>query len=414
MNTRTRNRRWTVLVASGAVLAAVTAGAATPALAADAAGGADRTPITVAAGAGQAGPVDRATLAATLDALPANVTGAVVRVGGRDGRWRGTGGEDVPANADFRIGSISKVFTATVMLQLAAEGRVDLNGTVQHYLPGLLPEGYPPVTVGQLLDHTSGLPGGGGLTSGDGSTRWFVAHKADAFTPEQVVADMLTQPMSFPPGTAQQYNGNNTFVAGMVIEKVTGDTFAHQVERRITRPLGLHDTYVPAADDLDLPDPHAPAYVDVPAADGASTRVDVTEQSPYPWAEGGMISSPADLERFFTALFRGRLLPPAQQAELFAVPNLPNHNNKNCEIGPTAGHACFSKGLMRAVLPNGTEIWGKAGSRPGYSNGVFATRDLSRTVVVALNPTGISGEEFPTLWKLATASFGSGQVYPQR
>ncbi|MDH6704885.1 D-alanyl-D-alanine carboxypeptidase [Kitasatospora sp. MAA19] len=409
MNTLVHNRRWTTLAAAGALLAAVTAGAATPALAADA----PSTATATAAGA-RPGPLDRDALARTLDTLPADITGGLVRVGGPDARWRGTSGADVPADARFRIGSISKVFTATVMLQLVAEGRVDLNGTVQQYLPGLLPAGYPAVTVGQLLDHTSGLPGGGGMTSGDGSTAWFAAHKADSFTPEQVVADMLTQPMGFAPGTAQQYNGNNTFVAGMVIEKITGDTFADQVRQRITRPLGLHATYVPAADDLSIRGPHASGYVDVRAADGTTTRVDVTEQSPYPWAEGGMISSAADLERFFTALFRGRLLPPAQQAELFAVPDVPNNHNKSCDLGPTAGHACFSKGLMRAVLPNGTEIWGKTGARPGYSSAVFATRDLSRTVVVGLDPTGISGEEFPTLWKLVTTGFGSGQVYGKR
>ncbi|MEU9042458.1 MULTISPECIES: serine hydrolase domain-containing protein [unclassified Kitasatospora] len=408
MNTLTRSIRWSTLAAAGALLAAVTVGAAAPALAAEA--------PSVSAGSAsvsaQPGPLDRESLAKTLDTLPADITGALVRVGGPDARWRGTSGEDVPANARFRIGSISKVFTATVMLQLVAEGKVDLDGTVQHYLPGLLPTGYPPVTVRQLLDHTSGLPGGGGMTAGDGSTAWFAAHKADYFSPEQVVADMLTQPMSFVPGTAQQYNGNNYFVAGMVIEKVSGDTFADQVRRRITGPLGLHATYVPAADDLTVHGPHASGYVDVRAADGTTDRVDVTEQSPYPWAEGGMISSAADLERFFDALFRGRLLPPAQQAEVFAVPNVPNDHNKSCEIGPTAGHACFSAGgMLRSVLPNGTEIWGKTGARPGYSSGFFATRDLSRTVIVGLNPTGISGEEFPTLWKLVTTGFGSGQVY---
>ncbi|WP_234322788.1 serine hydrolase domain-containing protein [Streptomyces sp. NRRL S-350] len=427
-----RSSRWTTLAAAGALLAAVTVGAAAPALAADvpeagAASGAGAVsgngtgtgtvtaPVTAPVTA-RPGPLDRETLAKTLDTLPADITGALVRVGGPEARWRGTSGEDVPANARFRIGSISKVFTATVLLQLAAEGKVDLDGgTVQRYLPGLLPAGYPPVTVRQLLDHTSGLPGGGGMTSGDGSTAWFAAHRADYFSPEQIVADMLTQPMSFAPGTAQQYNGNNYFVAGMVIEKVTGDTFADQVRRRITGPLGLHATYVPAADDLTVHGPHASVHVDVPAADGSTSRVDVTEQSPYPWAEGGMVSSAADLERFFDALLRGRLLPPAQQAEVFAVPNVPNDHNKNCEIGPTAGHACFSAGgLLRTVLPNGTEVWGKTGARPGYSSSVFATRDLSRTVVVGLNPTGISGEEFPTMWKLVTTAFGSGQVYGKR
>ncbi|MFI9328298.1 serine hydrolase domain-containing protein [Kitasatospora sp. NPDC052868] len=411
MNTPKRDRRWSTLAVSGALLAAVAAGVATPALAAD------RTPGGSGAAAAAlrlAGPVDRAALAKTLADLPSEqVTGALVRVDGRGGGWSGTAGEGVPADARFRIGSISKVFTATVVLQLAAERRLDLDGTVQHHLPGLLPADYPPITVGQLLDHTSGLPGGGGLTSGDGSERWFAEHRADSWTPAQVVAAAVAQPMGFAPGTAQQYNGINTFVAGLVIEKVTGRTFAQEVQSRIARPLGLRDTFVPGRDDLALPGPHASGRVAVTGPDGVRRLVDVTEQSPWPWAEGGMISSAADLDRFVTALFRGRLLPPAQQAELFNVPDVPNQRNKNCEIGPTAGHACFSKGLMSATLPNGTVVWGKTGSRPGYSSAVFATRDLSRKVVLSLNPTDISGGEFPKLWQIVTTSFGSGQVYGQ-
>ncbi|MBP0452172.1 beta-lactamase family protein [Kitasatospora sp. RG8] len=408
MNTAQRQRRWTTLAVSGALLAAVAAGAATPALAADrAAGGASSADAAVRL----AGPLDREALAKTLAGLPDDgITGALVRVDGRGGRWAGTAG-DVPADARFRIGSISKVFTATVVLQLAAERKLDLDGTVQQYLPGLLPASYPPVTVGQLLDHTSGLPGGGGLTSGDGSESWFAAHKADSWTPAQVVADAVKQPMGFAPGTAQQYNGINTFVAGMVVEKVTGRTFAQEVQTRIARPLGLRDTVVPDRDDLTLTGPHAKVSVDVGGQAGPRQLVDVTEQSPWPWAEGGMISSAADLDRFMTALLRGRLLPPAQQAELFDVPDVPNHRNKNCEVGPTAGHACFSKGLMSATLPNGVVVWGKTGSRPGYTSGVFATKDLSRKVVYSVNPTNVSGTEFPRVWQIVTTSFGSGQKY---
>ncbi|MFD0272699.1 serine hydrolase domain-containing protein [Kitasatospora sp. NPDC127111] len=411
MNTPQRDRRWTTLAVAGALLAAVGAGVATPALAADRPAG----DAGAVAALRPAAPLDRAALAKTLDGLPSEgVTGALVRVDGRGGRWTGTAGADVPADARFRIGSISKVFTATVVLQLAAERRLDLDGTVQQYLPGLLPASYPPVTVGQLLDHTSGLPGGGGLTSGDGGEGWFAAHRADSWTPAQVVADAVRQPMGFAPGTAQQYNGINTFVAGMVIEKVAGRTFAQEVRDRIVRPLGLRDTAVPDRDDVTLPGPHAHGYLDLPGPDGGKQRVDVTEQSPWPWAEGGMISSAADLDRFMTALLRGRLLPPAQQAELFDVPDVPNRHNKNCEIGPTAGHACFSKGLMRATLPNGVVVWGKTGSRPGFTSGVFATRDLSRKVVYSLNPTDVSGREFPKVWEIVTTSFGSGQEYGEQ
>ncbi|MFJ9946707.1 serine hydrolase domain-containing protein [Kitasatospora sp. NPDC091207] len=410
MKTPVRERRWSTIAVSGALLVAGVAAATTPALAADRpAGGAG----SAAAAVRQAGPPDGEALARTLADLPnEGITGALVRVGGRGGQWSGTAGAGVPADARFRIGSISKVFTATVVLQLAAERRIDLDGTVQQYLPGLLPASYPPVTVGQLLDHTSGLPMGGGLTSGDGTESWFVAHKADSWTPAQVVADAVTQPMGFAPGTAQQYNGVNTLVAGMLVEKVTGRSFAREVRTRIARPLGLRDTVVPDRDDLALPGPHAPASLDVTGPDGVRRRVDVTEQSPWPWAEGGMISSAADLDRFMTALLRGRLLPPAQQAELFDVPDVPNHRNKNCEVGPTAGHACFSKGLMSATLPNGTQVWGKTGSRPGYTSGFFATKDLSRKVVYSVNPTGISGAEFPKVWQIVTTSFGSGQAYP--
>ncbi|MEU1420168.1 serine hydrolase domain-containing protein [Kitasatospora sp. NPDC005751] len=409
MKTPVRDRRWNTLAVFGALLVAAVAGIATPALAADR----PTDSASSAAAVRLAGPPDGAALARTLADLPTGgVTGALVRVGGRGGQWSGTAGAGVSADARFRIGSISKVFTATVVLQLAAERRIDLDGTVQHYLPGLLPVSYPPVTVGQLLDHTSGLPGGGGLTSGDGTESWFAAHRADSWTPAQVVADAVAQPMGFAPGTAQQYNGINTFIAGMLVEKVTGRTFAREVQTRIARPLGLRDTVVPDRDDLALPTPHAPAWVDVTGPDGARQRVDVTGQSPWPWAEGGMVSSAADLDRFMTALLRGRLLPPAQQAELFDVPDVPNHRNKNCEIGPTAGHACFSKGLMSATLPNGVQVWGKTGSRPGYTSGVFATKDLGRKVVYSINPTSLSGAEFPKVWQIVTTSFDSAQEYP--
>ncbi|GGV03514.1 peptidase [Kitasatospora herbaricolor] len=409
MNSSAHRTRWTTLAAAATLVAAVAAGAGTPALAAG--------PAATGPSAATAPPArpDRGALARTIADLPdEGITGALVRAGGRGGQWSGTAGDGVDPDGRFRIGSISKVFTATVVLQLAAERRLALDAPVQRYLPGLLPADRPAVTVGQLLDHTSGLPGGSGLTSGDGSAGWFADHRTDSWTPSEVVTAALAGPMSFAPGSAQQYNGINTFVAGMVVEKVTGRTFAQEVQTRIARPLGLRDTYLPAAGDTSLPGPSAHGYLTVPGPGGAGgpgVRVDVTEQSPWPWAEGGMISSAPDLERFMTALFRGRLLPPAQQAELFTVPDVPNVRNKNCEIGPTAGRACFSMGLMSVTLPDGTVVWGKTGSRPGYTGGLFATRDLSRHVVYSFNPTGLNGEEFPHVWAVVTTAFGSGQAY---
>lgn len=410
MNSSAARTRWSTAAASGAVLVALAAGTAAPASAVTPA------PATVAATGAPLPGLDPVKLRAAIGGLPnADVTGALLRITGSAGHWSGTSGvgdletgQGVPLDAHLRIGSISKAFTATVVLQLAAEHRIDLDKPVQQYLPGVLPADLPPVEVGQLLNHTSGLPrGAAGPDFGDGSPEWFAANRLKSFTPQQVVALMAGQPMQFAPGTAQQYNGMNYYVAGLLVEKITGHTFAHEVRSRITRPLGLHDTYVPDADDPSLPGPHSHGYLTVTSSDGTTHPVDVTEQSPWPWAEGGMISTPADLDRFMTALFRGRLLPPAQQAELFTVPDVPSFHSSQCRTEADASRACMSMGIMRVTASNGVVVWGKTGSRPGWTSGVFATRDLSRKAVYSVNPTNLDGTEMRYVQQIAAASFGT-------
>ncbi|MEV4442466.1 serine hydrolase domain-containing protein [Streptomyces sp. NPDC049577] len=383
------------------------------------------TLATTAPGAAADGRLlDTEALRRSIAGLPDDdVTGALVRVAGSDGYWWGTSGfadvrtqEAVRSDSSFRIGSITKLFTGTVVLQLAAEGRVDLDAPVLRYLPGLLPEAYSDVKVGQLLDHTSGLPAPSSLTYGDGSNEWFVRHRFESWTPEQIVREALRGERQFPAGTAQQYNGINSYVAGLLIEEVTGRSYASEVRSRIVRPLGLRRTYVPEAHDMTLPGPHAHGYRAV--GDGLA---DVTKQSPYAWAEGGMISTAADLDRFTAALLGGRLLPPEQQKLLFRLPDpkkVVNLRNPHCAnpAGPAAPSApCFSLGgLMRAVLPNGTpeglEVWGKTGSAPGYTNAVFTTRDLSRRVVYSFNYTAPEGRtELPYVLRILSAAFASKQ-----
>ncbi|MFB7599673.1 serine hydrolase domain-containing protein [Streptomyces sp. NPDC056160] len=409
MNSSAHRTRWTILTACGALLTALATGAAVPASAT--VSGPTRAAATVPLPG-----LDPAALEAAIGGLPnADVTGALLRISGRAGHWSGTSGvgnlrsgQGVPSDAHIRIGSISKVFTATIVLQLAAEHRIELDEPVQRYLPGVLPGGLPAVTVGQLLNHTSGLPRGAASPDfGDGSPEWFATNRLKSFTPQQVVDLMAGQPMQFAPGTAQQYNGMNYYVAGLLVEKITGHGFADEVRSRITRPLSLHDTYVPDADDVRLPSPHSHGYLMVKSPDGTTHPVDVTEQSPWPWAEGGMISTPADLDRFMTALFRGRLLPPAQQAELFTVPAVASFHSSQCRTEADAGRACMTMGLMRVKASNGVVVWGKTGSRPGCTSGVFSTRDLSRKIVYSLDPTNLNGTEIRYVQQIAAASFGS-------
>lgn len=410
MNCSAVRTRWSTVAASGTVLVALAAGMAAPASAAASA------PAPAAATGAPLPGLDPAKLQAAIGGLPnADVTGALLRITGRAGHWSGTSGvgdletgQGVPPNAHIRIGSISKVFTATIVLQLAAEHRIDLDKPVQQYLPGVLPADLPSVEVGQLLNHTSGLPRGAASADfGDGSPEWFAANRLKSFTPQQVIDLMTGRPMQFAPGTAQQYNGMNYYVAGLLVEKITGNTFAHEVRSRITRPLGLHDTHVPDADDPRLPGPHSHGYLAVTSSDGTTHPVDVTEQSPWPWAEGGMISTPADLDRFMTALVRGRFLPPAQQAELFTVPDVPSFHSSQCRTEADAGRACMTMGIMRVKASNGVVVWGKTGSRPGCTSGVFVTRDLSRKIVYSVDPTNLNGTEMRYIQQIAAASFGT-------
>lgn len=325
-------------------------------------------------------PLDGQALARAIAGLPSSQeTAALVAVGGRSGRWSGTSGlaslaTSAPAlpGDEVRVGSISKTFIATVVLQLAAEHRISLGQPVQHYLPGLLRGGDPPVTIAELLNHTSGLgPADGTVNTGD--PQWFLAHRLGTYTTAQLLGPVLQQPLIFLPGTRQQYNGVNYIVLAMLIQQVTGHGYAQEIQQRILRPLGMHHTYVPATDPA-MPAPYLHTYDSQGQAPGAPLA-DISQQSPTLYgAQGAMISTTADLDRFITALFRGRLLPPAQLDDMFTIP------------ADASGPFRYGMGLLSYTFPNGVTVWGHTGETPGYATGMLATRDLSRTLVFALTP----------------------------
>ncbi|WP_338870113.1 serine hydrolase domain-containing protein [Myxococcus stipitatus] len=336
-------------------------------------------------------PLNREALRQAIAGLPdAATTAAQVRIEGSAGRWLGSSGvadvhsgAPVPKNARFRIGSITKTFTATVVLQLAAERRVDLDRPVQHYLPGLLPLDYSLVTVRQLLNHTHGLPG---VPLPAKDPEWFFENRFRRFTPRELVSLALEQGKRFEPGTQQEYGNIGYLVAGLLIEKVTGRPYGQAVRERILVPLELRDTSVPGNDPT-IPGPHVRGYEAVTQDDGTVRLVDVTEANQsIPWAAGEMISTTADLDTFLCALFRGRLLPPEQLEEMFTVPDVPF-------VG--GGRAMYSAGLTRIPV-NGLTVWGKSGDRHGYNNGMGATRDLRRRLVYSVNTLRM-GQERPAI-----------------
>ncbi|MCE7005243.1 beta-lactamase family protein [Kibdelosporangium philippinense] len=326
-------------------------------------------------------PPNDALLKASLSGLPdPDVTGAFVRVTGSAGRWSGTSGVydiekggSVRPDGRFRIGSITKVFTAFLVLKLAEEGKIDLNQPVQRYLP--LPADYPPIPVYTLLDHTSGLPHVNIPQASD--PQWIVDRRFDSWTPGRVLATVTAQPILFTPGTKQRYSNSSYIVAGVLAEKVTGQSYAQLVRERIADLLGLCDTYYPGNDPR-LPNPTARGYFTL-----NGKLIDITEMNQsIPWAAGGMISTASDMDTFMTALFRGRLLGKDSMTRLFTVPKVKDYDSP-------AQDARFSQGLQTVTM-NGVTVWGKTGTRYGYTSGMFATRDLARKVVYSLNSTNKS------------------------
>ncbi|WP_369190405.1 serine hydrolase domain-containing protein [Streptomyces sp. R08] len=368
---RPRHRTTAVLTAS-LVLALAAGPLAVPAFAA--------SPSATARAS--AGP-DADALRAALAGLPdADATAALVRVGGTDGAWRGSAGvHDLESgaaadpDARFRAGSTTKVVTAATVLRLVAQGKVDLDTPVQHYLPGLLTKAFEPISVRQLLNHTSGIQAGDGF--GDAFEDQY-AHRFDTLTPRQVVASAVAKGPEFGPGEQQDYLNINYTILGLLIEKVTGHSYASEATRLVLRPAGMRDTYFPGTDPR-IRGPHNHGYQLVQQADGSTRFVDVTDWDQADrWAAGDMISTTADLERLIMSLFRGRIVPGPQLREMFTVP---------------AGidGASYSAGLQRFEY-GGKVYWLKSGARYGYSAVVVATRDLSRTLVYSVNSTDAKGE----------------------
>ncbi|GAA2250564.1 serine hydrolase domain-containing protein [Streptomyces amakusaensis] len=271
-----------------------------------------------------------------------------------DGRtsWKGSAGVadrrgGAPADPDgrFRIGSITKTFTATVVLQLVGEGRIGLEDPVETHLPGVVPDGER-ITVRQLLNHTSGLFNYTDAPEHNMPVEeWVRAGRWQSYSAAGIVADAVGRAPYFPPGKGWKYSNTNYLLAGMLIERVTGRSWNKEVERRIARPLKLRDTTMPGTS-VRIGGTHARNYTKL-----AGGPVDTTLLNPSEAGAGGAgVSTTADLARFHSALFKGELLRPAELREMkrtvktdqgvrygLGVQRLDNLNSLGC--GEVWGHA---------------------------------------------------------------------------
>jgi D-alanyl-D-alanine carboxypeptidase len=328
-----------------------------------------------------------ALLQATLDELVADgyIPGAVlsVSVPGRE-PWTGASGiqsrqTGTPMQPDtrVRIASISKVFTAIVVLQLYEEGRIDLDTPVAQWFPNLLPRGNE-TTVRNLLNHTSGLydyledPSFGLAPYRNPGRTW---------QPQELVEFATQYPLSFGPGAAGgwDYSSTNYVVLGMIVEQVTGTSLAQEMEARIFGPLGLDSTYFRPEQEIEGV-----------LASGYSNAADVTNTSmSYAFATANLVSTASDVRRFGEGLFGGELLEPETLALMQTFENgYGQYNMPELEYG---------LGIMRHRLPVGPQpdglprpaeasrVMGHIGGFGGFRSALWHSPNNGITIALAVN-----------------------------
>jgi D-alanyl-D-alanine carboxypeptidase len=278
----------------------------------------------------------------------------------------------------FRIGGLTKSYTATVVLQLVGEGKVTLGDTVEQWLPGAISNGEA-ISVRQLLNHTSGILD---FIQDPRVLAPFLENIPQSLTlvfdPSEGVRIAAEHGPLFAPGSALAYSNTNYLLLAMIVEAATGNSFGSELRRRIFEPLGLRHTEYPTSSRINGSYTHGYFLL------GEPPLLDVTPLSPTLLAAGGgILSNAKDVARFYRALLLGRLLGPEllesmQTIDPVATGGIPDSGF------PGGG---WGLGLLRDTFPCGREAWGHDSEIPGYVTAAWNSKDGNRQVVVVVNTT---------------------------
>lgn len=205
-----------------------------------------------------------------------------------------TASHNTPATTatKYRIGSITKMFTAVMIFQLVEEGRLKLTTTLDTWFPQL-PDAKV-ITIGNMLNHRSGLHS---VTDDSTYLQWNTQPK----THEELVSLIANSKPEFEPNTKSRYSNSNYILLGYIIEKVTKKSYAKNLELRITSKLGLKDTYVGSKTNTASNESYSYQYA------GQWKQESETDMS-IPGGAGANVSTPSDLTRFIDALFSLKLI----------------------------------------------------------------------------------------------------------
>jgi D-alanyl-D-alanine carboxypeptidase len=267
----------------------------------------------------------------------------------------------------YRIASLTKTFVAAVMLQLAAEGKLGLDDSIERWLPGVVPNGAQ-ITLRQLLNHTSGL-----FNYTDDLT-WQnteLANPGRVWSPSDLLAVAFSHNALFVPGTNFAYSNTGYVLLGLVVEKISGATIGDVLRTRIFEPLGLRQTSFPTG--IEMPEPLVHGY----ASFLGSTLVDITTLMNPSWlnAAGQVVSTAADVTTFYSALMKGRVVPASLLAQM----------KKGSDSSGTYGLG------LRLSFASCGRAFGHEGDSIGWRNVVRSNASGSRVAVVIVNvDTGVS------------------------
>ncbi|MFI6084961.1 serine hydrolase domain-containing protein [Streptomyces sp. NPDC051217] len=268
-------------------------------------------------------------------------------------------GRPMSADSSVRIGSETKTFTVTALLELVDDGRIKLDDPISKYVQGV-PNGRR-ITLRQLAEMRSGLfP----YTSDPDFTHDLLSDPERTFTPRETLAYGFKHRNTFAPGTQFQYCNSNLVLLGLVIEKVSGHRLADFIHERVLGPARLHHTLFPEGPEF--PAPHPRGYTDQTLSGEAA---DATRWNPsWAWAAGAMISDLHDLRRWAPIVATGKLLSPETQRQ--RLKTLPTGFP-----GTTYGLGIFK-----------TNGWiGHNGSIPGYETVTVYLPSKKATLVIMIN-----------------------------
>jgi len=281
--------------------------------------------------------------------------------------WSGAGGfarredeERWTPERSFRMGSVTKTFTAAAIFQLVEEGVVSLDDPVEDWVPGYY-DGLG-VTLRHLMTNTSGIVSYNYVGSFDDTRPW---------TPEELVSWAVTHEptLRFTPGDQWEYSNTNWVLLGLTIEAASGRSYEDEIQSRFLDPLGLRDTYVAGSGDAN------PSVVDCYDAEG-SNITGVADPS-FGWAAGAMVSTPADLARWGAELYGGSVLSAASM-ELMLTPTVLNDGT------PVADY-----GMGAFIEDDGTNaIHGHTGGIGGYLTYLYFWRADRIALVISANQQG--------------------------